>query len=554
MTSRHRISLTLFALALMSALVAPLVASAAEVGAPLVVIDPGHGGRYSNANANGLREKNVNLAIAQALRSELETRGYAVVMTRETDRAVNLADIPTWNYSSRRDLWSYRRDYHRGSYGGIPSDDLQARCNVANRLGADLFISIHSNGARRKSARGYETYATGRDPQGVRLSRLVHSAVLARTGAVNRGVHQNGFYVVRWTDMPAILIESGFISNRAEASLLASATYQSAIASGVADGVDRWAATRPTAPRWPRVSATSSVKLAAALARAATVTTNSAVVVAPAGEETASAAAAALAARLGAPLLWLGAKSTAPEVEAEIKRLGPTAVLAVGSATSNIDARVRPLVSRATGGRATVGALVGERPAITAARAAEYSAVPTATSVLIAAAEDPAATVVAASAAAWRHAPLLLTEGGKLPADAATWLAGSKSRIKRVYLVGDAIRVPRSSALGRPFTRVTVTDRFAAHAALTSTALLHSRSGSGKPVVVNLRETGVFLSAAAATGTTHQPLAPVLGSYLPPATRVWITNRRAQIGGFTVVETGGSIPLRMDWVLQKADR
>jgi len=123
---------------------APAAHGKAPSPAPLVVIDPGHGGRYSNANANRLREKNVNLAIAKELRTALIARGYRVKMTRTTDRAVVYGDIRTWNYSASKNRWAYSEDGRRGLVGGIPKDDLQGRVNVANAAGAP--ISTYAGG------------------------------------------------------------------------------------------------------------------------------------------------------------------------------------------------------------------------------------------------------------------------------------------------------------------------------------------------------------------------------------------------------------------------
>ncbi len=201
-------------------------AQALEPTTPLVVIDPGHGGPYSNANANGLREKNVNLAIGLELRRILTARGYRVAMTRTTDRAVALGDISTWNWSSSAYLWRYGRDGRRGYVKGLPKDDLQARANLANRLGADVFICIHNNGSVRRSARGTETYASPRDRLGRALAARVLRRIVVRTGLPDRGSHSKDFFVCRWTNMPAVLVEGGYISNRADARLLASPTFR----------------------------------------------------------------------------------------------------------------------------------------------------------------------------------------------------------------------------------------------------------------------------------------------------------------------------------------
>ena len=81
-------------------LAAAILVPAAASAKTLVFIDPGHGGRYSNANHYGLKEKNVNLQLGLELKRQLLAEGLDVGMTRESDRALTYADIPTWHYSS----------------------------------------------------------------------------------------------------------------------------------------------------------------------------------------------------------------------------------------------------------------------------------------------------------------------------------------------------------------------------------------------------------------------------------------------------------------------
>ena len=208
---------------------------------PLICIDPGHGGPFSNANANGLRERTVNLQIGLRLRDELLARGYRVIMTRTTNTALMTADTETWNLRTST-MWSYAKDntlYRRQS---IPKDDLTARTRVANEAGADLFISVHCNGAARKAAKGIETWGSPRDALGRQLARIVQSALIARTKRTDRGTHTADFYVMRWTDMPAILVESAFITNR---SMQPSSSQQLAAARSRAGSRMEWTGGSP---------------------------------------------------------------------------------------------------------------------------------------------------------------------------------------------------------------------------------------------------------------------------------------------------------------------
>jgi N-acetylmuramoyl-L-alanine amidase len=178
----------------------------------LVVIDPGHGGSDRGAyNSNlGLAEKDVTLAISARLAEILKRRGWKVVMTRTTDRDV--------------------------TYAGSPDkDELQARANVAQFSNAQLFVSVHINASVNKQANGVSTHWF-KDCDRL-LAQEVHCQLVDRTARRDRGTARDRFYVLRNTDMPAILVEAGFISNDDEASLLTNEEYLQRIAEAIANGM-----------------------------------------------------------------------------------------------------------------------------------------------------------------------------------------------------------------------------------------------------------------------------------------------------------------------------
>lgn len=199
---------------------------------PLVAIDPGHGGRDRGAvgrlpagSATGLPsrrggtriyEKDVNLDVARRLDGWLRGRGYPTVMTRTTDKGG--ADRP---YRTER-------------------ADLRARVAVANKAGADLFVSIHANAFTPRN-RGTETFrfhATSR--AGRLLARSIHEEVVFRLGLPDRGVKPAGFYVLKHTAMPAVLLESAFLSNRRDVLELARPDFRQQVAEGVGAGIERY--------------------------------------------------------------------------------------------------------------------------------------------------------------------------------------------------------------------------------------------------------------------------------------------------------------------------
>jgi N-acetylmuramoyl-L-alanine amidase CwlD len=200
---------------------APVFASPADVAAAwkfgarggnsrLIVIDPGHGGSDSGAQQNGLTEKVVTLDVSQRLRSLLIARGWNVKMTRDTD-----VDVFAPNDSAH--------------------DELQARCDAANAAGARLFISIHVNSFTSNDLNGTTTYYyKGQD---LPLADAVHRRLAAALDSKDDGVRKANFYVIRHTAMPAILIETAFLSNPDDAARLRSPAFLQKIAVAVADGV-----------------------------------------------------------------------------------------------------------------------------------------------------------------------------------------------------------------------------------------------------------------------------------------------------------------------------
>jgi|ERR1043166_7493208 len=172
-------------------------------GSPItVVIDAGHGG-YDRGGIPGQRvsEKDMTLDVAQRLRSVLATSGYRVVMTRDSDVFVPLG----------------------------------TRCAIANSYRNAIFVSIHFNSATRRGASGIETYFYSRDS--LSLASAIHHYVTGGAPSENRGVRRRGYYVLRRTNMPAVLVECGFLTNPTEAAYAQTASYRQRLAEEIAAGV-----------------------------------------------------------------------------------------------------------------------------------------------------------------------------------------------------------------------------------------------------------------------------------------------------------------------------
>lgn len=121
----------------------------------------------------------------------------------------------------------------------VQTDDLGEICNVSNRWGADLFVSIHCNACPKHNARGTETFAFS--CAGDALAHYIQSQIVSSIGTVDRGVKEAGFYVLKHTKCPAVLVECAFIDNVHDEALLIEREddFARAIARGVTDYITR---------------------------------------------------------------------------------------------------------------------------------------------------------------------------------------------------------------------------------------------------------------------------------------------------------------------------
>ncbi len=181
-----------------------------------ITIDPGHGGCDSGAiGPSGVMEKELTLRISMELKSLLEAEGATVYMTRTKDTEV----------SPKREK-------------ATDIEELQARCDIANRKKSDIFISIHMDSFSSPSAHGTTGYYYIEGSKAsYRLADKVRSALIDQIGTESRGTQTCRFYVVRHTDMPATLIEVAFISNPKEEKLINSKDGIKKAAQGIADGI-----------------------------------------------------------------------------------------------------------------------------------------------------------------------------------------------------------------------------------------------------------------------------------------------------------------------------
>lgn len=169
-----------------------------------IVIDPGHGGDRPGACYEGIMEKDIDLAVSLKLVSILQNQGFQVIMTRSTDVEIGLYE----------------------------------RADLANAAGADVFVSLHSNAAEnRPDYQGIYTYYHPSSNRGARLAQAIQTPLCQITGGIDRGIKDADFVVLRETDMCAVLVEMGFMTNHEELMNLTDDSYQQLLAQGIAQGI-----------------------------------------------------------------------------------------------------------------------------------------------------------------------------------------------------------------------------------------------------------------------------------------------------------------------------
>lgn len=190
--------------------------TAPGIGGKRIVLDPGHGGSDTGAiGPTGVTEKSIALRIAKRLKALLEAEGAEVILTRTEDTEVSPKKAKATDV-----------------------EELQARCDIANQNSADIFLSIHLDafsGPEAHGTTGYY-YEMG-SADSTRLADCVKRGVLRRLGTLDRGTKPCAFYVCRHTDMPAMLLETAFVSNPREEQMMNSEEGVENAAQGIAAGI-----------------------------------------------------------------------------------------------------------------------------------------------------------------------------------------------------------------------------------------------------------------------------------------------------------------------------
>lgn len=187
----------------------------------VIVIDPGHGGiDPGKVSANGVKEKDINLEISQRLATILSQAGSAVILTRETDTQLSSA--------STKGLAAKHRE------------DLSKRVKLANDNQADLYISIHCNSFPDSRERGGQVFYGPRQQESKILAESIQHEIVRLLDNTRRKAKGVDYYITRNTNMPAVIVEAGFITNPKEEQLLLDPTYQSKMAWSIYAGIIKY--------------------------------------------------------------------------------------------------------------------------------------------------------------------------------------------------------------------------------------------------------------------------------------------------------------------------
>lgn len=178
-----------------------------------IVLDAGHGGKDCGAKYGQLHEADINLKICYALKSELESRGAIVYLTR-----------------------SDNQDMTKRNYNYSKSDDMYLRARQIDKYQPDYFLSIHLNSSTSQAWGSQVFYYEGSE-KGKQLATSIHNAMKKTTGT-KKEISSCHFQILRTTSSLGVLIECGFISHSRERGQLKSRNYQKKLAKCISDGLE----------------------------------------------------------------------------------------------------------------------------------------------------------------------------------------------------------------------------------------------------------------------------------------------------------------------------
>lgn len=169
-----------------------------------VILDAGHGGKDGGTYSGNVIEKNINLDIVLMMKPLLEEKGIEVVMTRDTDKFLKLSE----------------------------------RAYLANRSGSDMFVSIHCNYYQEGSTiSGIECYFYESSKKSKKVAETVIAQLKTNSQLIVRSAKESEYYVLKNTNMPAVLVEVGYLSSKTDRMNLGSSQYKENLAKELVNGI-----------------------------------------------------------------------------------------------------------------------------------------------------------------------------------------------------------------------------------------------------------------------------------------------------------------------------
>lgn len=185
----------------------------------VIVIDAGHGGSDpGKVGVNGVLEKDINLAIAKLLQQKLTEAGFDVVMTREEDQITGSSE---------------------GNHQSGKAADMHKRIDIINGSGACALISIHQNSFSSASAKGPQIFYYATSTEGKQLANVVQEQLNTDMSVERpRQIKANdNYYLLKRSEITAIIVECGFLSNEQEAGNLCEDAYQQKLAESICKAI-----------------------------------------------------------------------------------------------------------------------------------------------------------------------------------------------------------------------------------------------------------------------------------------------------------------------------
>ena len=199
----------------------------APLGGMKIVVDPGHGGMDGGAPIAATVEKDITLALGKELEKELKRLGAEVVMTRSQEEDAVAEHNPKATFPTIR---------------ARKRADLQLREEMIANTDADLFISVHVNSIPDSRWRGAQVfYHKDGHAGGAAVAKAIQGAIREQIGNTEReALAIKQVYLLKKATVPAVLVETGFLSNPEELKLLTSKEYQKQMAEAIADGIEKY--------------------------------------------------------------------------------------------------------------------------------------------------------------------------------------------------------------------------------------------------------------------------------------------------------------------------